>query len=283
MKKQEKSRGKGVALIAITLAIAAFGMVLLTVQSSCDFDSKGLREQYFDCPFQKKWAEELPEIPEDFYEVRGLFQYNYVEFQGKVLQEEYWKQPEWYPNVGENINTIAAANKHIKETGNMRRVAWCSGVYPSEFYVATKSNRTFTTYAWVKNIPIQYKYIGINLEPIYPSKMEVEKEGREVGLDVVTQDTVYAKNHINISFSPDEFMLDPAYPTLGENYARMITMTVSVSEDIEPGLYVTGFMTDTPSKGFSLSARLQHGFDYTAPRGEFACSPRHYQLIIEVE
>lgn len=282
-----KDRTKRVYLpLCIVTALCVVGWITLseTGQSSCSYNSQGLRLQYFDCDFQREWLAELPEMPQDFYDIRGLFQYNYIEFAGKAINKSYWSQPEWFPNYQENINKISDTLEYQARTTRLPIVMWNSGVYPSEFYVMAKPGAQFTVYTWIKNLAIQWKYEGFGLHENWPGHITIKDSRGGFEFDEVSQDPAYAAEHIDIDFGPREFVLYPAFPVLKDGYVRMIRVDINISSEISPGIYVTGFKAGSPSKKFSQSNREFYGFDYTDPvGGEFAFGPRSYKLIIEVE
>jgi hypothetical protein len=256
-----------------------------TAQGSCSYNSQDIRPLYFGCEFQRDWLSELPQMPPDFYDIRGLFQYGFIEFDGKAINRSYWIHPEWFSNFDENLNTIRDYAAYQEETGRIKIVLWSSGIYPSEFYVGpVRPGDSVTAYTWIKNVPIQWKNTGFRLEEYYPSHIKIENIKKDLGFDEVSQEPTYAADNLHMDFSPREFLLTPAYPNITKGYARMIRVDVNVSDDIEPGRYIVGFVAAGPSEKFSQAMYERYGFKYTDPTsGEFAASPRHYNLIIEVE
>lgn len=256
-----------------------------TVEGSCSYNTQDMRPLYFDCEAQRDWLSKIPEMPADFYDIRGLFLYNYIDFGAKVLNRSYWMQPEWFPNFEQNVEEVRSKLEYQRSTGRNFIMAWSTGVYPSKFYAGNfRPGDNFTVYAWVKNIASQWKYEGVGLDEYYADFVDMGDSRIVLGFENVTQNPAYVMDHIGISLSPDEFVLTPAYPNLTKGYVQMIRIDVSLSDDIEPGRYIAGFATGPVSEKFSKAMYEQMGFKYTDSRGpEFHANPRHYNLVIEVE
>jgi len=278
------NRNRKAYLCVFALAVAVVGAGLVaTGQSGCAYNSNKLRPLYFDCEFQAAWLAELPEMPADFWDTQALFLYGFVpSFKGKILNKSYWAQPEWFPNLDNNIAKITSNRRYIAETGRWPITIWGSGIYPSEFYVKTGPGANLTVYTWIKNLAIQWKYEGVGLEPFYPAYEKIEDTRGGFDFDEIMQDPGYAAGNIELAVSPDELLLSPAYPVLEDGYVHMVRVDVRLSDDIKPGRYIAGFKAGSPSEEFSEDMRLEHGFGYTDPIGEFATSPRKYKLFIEV-
>jgi hypothetical protein len=259
----------------------------LFTAEACDYAGKGVRPQYFDCETQKEMFKELPRIPEDFYEVKNLFLYRFVNLTGKILEEEYWKQPEWFPNYADKGGALDAVKNYIKqaqESGMWRTTIWCAGIYPSDFYAKTKAGRNITVYTWVRNAPHQFKYEGIQLVKVYPLCDSFEERGFELGNNTVCQDPEYVKENVKISITPNLLLLTPNFPTYTYNHTKIIKVGVNISENMAPGRYVVGFNTELPPEWYNQQYYMEYGFDYTGSVREFHCAPGpQYRLFIDVE
>ncbi len=292
---KKNSRKGRYALIVIAALIVISGVALATPQittyviadNECDYPGKGVRPLYFDCETQKTMFGQLPEMPEDFYTVRNVFLYKFVTFTDKVLNERYWKQPEWFPNFEKEGGALDAIKDYIeqsKASGTWRTTVWCAGVYPSDFYAKTKAGRNITVYAWVRNAPHQWKYEGLRLVEAYPTCDSFEELGFELGNNTVCQNPDYVKQNIEISMDPSLFLLTPNFLAYTSGHTKVIRVDVSIDEGIEPGRYVVGFDTSLPPEEFNQKYYAEFGFDYTGSPREFHCAPGpQYRLFIDIE
>jgi hypothetical protein len=291
-----KKNRKGIyALIIIAALIVIAGVALATPQittyiiadNECDYPGKGIRPLYFDCEMQNTMFGQLPEMPEDFYEVRNLFLFKFVTFNEKILDERYWKQPEWFPNFEKDGGALDAIKAYIEQSeasGKWRITTWCTGVYPSDFYAKTRAGRSITVYTWVRNAPHQFKYEGIQLVEAYPACDSFEEVGFELGNNTVCQNPDYVKQNIRISIDPNLFLLTPSFIAYTPEHTKIIKVDVSVAEEMEPGRYVVGFNVNLPSEEFNQEYYAEYGFGYTGSPREFHCAPGpQYRLFIDIE
>lgn len=276
-----------IILVSGVLVILSPSITGLSIFGNCDYPGKDVRPLYFDCKTQNEMFGELPEMPEDFYETRSLFLYKFIDFTNKITDFRYWKQPEWFPTYASAGGTLDAIRDYIQQsekTGIWGTTVWCAGIYPSDFYVKTRAGQAFTVYTWIRNAPHQNKYEGINLKESYPVCDFFEERGFELGNNTVCQDPEYAKEHIDIKFTPDLFLLTPNFPVYTTDHTRMITVKINVSESIAPGRYVVGFDTKMPSEDFNRNYYAQYGFTYTGSEKEFHCAPGpQYRLFLDIE
>jgi hypothetical protein len=288
MKKKMGKRGYALIVIVALIAVVALVSQITTyIIAECDYPGKGIRPLYFDCETQKTMFSELPEMPEDFYAVRNLFLYKFVTFTDKILDDRYWKQPEWFHNFDKEGGALAAIKDYIeqsKASGTWRITVWCAGIYPSDFYAKTKAGRNLTIYTWIRNAPHQFKYEGIQLVEAYPVCDSFEEMGFELGNNTVCQDPDYVKRYIEISADPDLLLLSPNFPVFTPEHTEMIRVDVNIAEGIEPGRYVVGLDTGLPPEEFNQQYYAEYGFDYTGSPREFHCAPGpRYRLFIDIE
>lgn len=292
MKKRRKGRN---VLIVIAALIIISAIVFTTPQitsyiiagEECDYPGKGIRSLYFDCEVQKTMFGQLPEMPEDFFVVRNLFNLKFVTFNDKVLDEKYWKQPEWFPNFEKEGGALDAIKDYMKQSqasGRWGVTVWCAGAYPADFYAKTRAGSDFTVYTWIRNAPHQAKYEGIKLVDAYPTCDTFVERGFELGNNTVCQDPDYVRQNVKISISPDLFLVSPNFPAFTPEHTKMIKVDISIAEEMEPGRYVIGFNTRLPSEDFNQRYYAEYGFDYTGSPKEFYCAPGpQYRLFFDVE
>lgn len=296
MKKEDRrGRERRYALIVIAVVIVASVIALaasqittyITADNECDYPGEGVRPLYFDCEMQKTMFGQLPEMPEDFYAVRNLFLLKFVTFTDKILDERYWKQPEWFPNYEKAGGALDAIKDYIEQSkvsGTWRTTVWCAGVYPSDFYAKTMAGRNLTVYTWVRNAPHQWKYEGIQLVEAYPTCDSFEERGFELGNNTVCQDPDYVKQYIKVSVDPNLFLLPPNFPAYAPEHTKIIRVDISIAEGMEPGRYVVGFDSSLPPEEFNQQYYSEYGFDYTGSPREFHCAPGpQYRLFIDIE
>lgn len=289
MKRRSRKKRNLLMLIVALLAIGGFlltpqitNMIILN-QNNCDYKGKGIRPLYFDCKFQNAMFSQLPEMPADFYTVRTAFVYKFVRFTDRVLNESYWKQPEWFPTFASEGGALQAI-KAFRENESSRITIWCAGIYPADFYAKTAAGRSITVYTWVRNSPHQQKYEGIKLTPVYPECDSFEEIGFDLGNNNVCQDLNYVKENVKIKIEPDLFLLTPSYPVYTPDSTSMIKVDISIDSDMKPGRYIVGFDSNLPPEEFNEFYYDQYGFQYTGSQREFHCAPGpQYRLFIDVE
>lgn len=242
------------------------------------------RPLYFDEEIQETVFSKLPEMPNDFYQVRTMLLYNMLRFDPEKINESYWKQPEWFPNYKTLVVPL------IQNAKENRRAIWCVGVYPARDLIVLERNEDvtegyteITRYMWVRSAPLVEQVIGVKSNPIYPQHetLEASEEYGTPGMEVY-QDPSMAQEYIDISTDLDEFILTPNFPIYTEDYVKMIEVTIRIRNDIPEGKYVVGLDFGGPSGEFTEENLWKYKLHYTDPNVGMSCGSRESRIFIQV-
>ncbi|HIH20321.1 TPA: hypothetical protein HA244_03560 [Candidatus Micrarchaeota archaeon] len=164
----------------------------------------------------------LPEMPEDFFEKREQIRNGKITLgQFSDLGESYWLQPEFYPNFEDR-----AIGEILRPPSN-RWAVQGFGAYPSQASAQAKPGQRLAINVFFKTSWLVESYQGIRLEPTAQNRSQIASPD-------------FQKN-IRVEISPQEFLLEPAYPAFSKGWAKKIGISISISPEAEEGEYEIGF------------------------------------------
>jgi len=178
----------------IIMVITTFILLqTITVAGLSDY-----RPQYF---FSKDVFENLPEFPEDFYEIKHLFETQQIT--AEQLGEEYYMQPEILPSW-----EYCSEQFYNKSTNNIGRYG--IGFFPSRFDV----------YSFKPGQPIKFSSIAYAAPGIQIYQ----------GLKLLNSSSM----DYNVTFiDPGHILLSPTYPVFKENWSQIVIFEVIPNEEKE--------------------------------------------------
>ncbi len=234
MKKLLKAKGIFLALGAV--AVVAIIFFLLTTQqkpAACEITARNaLPQQTFDF---------IPALPGDFCERLGDLRSRKTTLQEfSQLGEAYWRQPELQPNFEDYA---------IKAMLNPPQGRWAAngyGAYPSDLVVELKQGESREGIFFFKTSWLVESYQGIALNHVILHANGSVFKG---------------KQSIRISYSPDEFLLGPAYPVFDENWVEKISLEISVDQGTPPGEYLVSFNVKSPKRNRQWAGLYPNYFD----------------------
>ena len=197
----------------------------------------------------------IPSLPSDFFEKRSLLRNRKLNI--TQFEREYWIQPEFYPNFEEYA---------ISEMLNPPENRWGAmgyGAYPSGFTAATKAGETVKAIVFFHTSWLVESYQGISLDYAI-TNLTMVPPGFEKGFA--------------IEITPSEFLLGPAYPVFGRNWAEKVEITTTVGS-VPAGEYEINFNIAKPSKSAEWKEAYPHYFDATG----FGLSKPFFRMRLSVK
>ena len=174
--------------------------------------------KYFTLKSEKDIFSELPPIPEDFSEIAYLLATGRIYAIGN-LSEEYFSQPEFYPNFKES------GLKYWSEPDPKYWTTNGYGSYPAEqFDVLSHSGRN-------EFLSVVFFYTGYGVQTYQ-------------GLTIIP--TSNALEYFDLTVSPDTFLLTPTFPKFSRDWAHQIVIKGKLKPDTPPGEYDIGFLIIKP-------------------------------------
>ncbi|MEM4255270.1 MAG: hypothetical protein QXR53_02985 [Candidatus Norongarragalinales archaeon] len=182
----------------------------------------------------------LPPFPRDFYSVDLLVE-NGIFSDMKLIEEAYWKQPEFYPEF--ERQAVLAYQKPPTD----RWAAFGIGSYPSEVGILSPRNNVFEVNFFIHTSWLVQTYQGTRFNYGFPAKGELLKSDFPDGTRNVTQDPEVVAKYFDVEITPREILLEPAFPVFEPNWVQKITVRVKV-KDAPPGRYYIAIGSQSPSK-----------------------------------
>jgi hypothetical protein len=182
----------------------------------------------------------------------------------KDLGEEYYLQPEFYPNFKTSGIQLMLDYPQDMEAKNGY------GTYPSEYILKAGKDGQYEVSFMVYSSWGVVSYQGVGLIPSYQASATMDQNYFPDGTRSVSQNVSYVKDHIKvISIAPSEMILEPSYakwnlvwdeqermmPTLAiphfeTGWTRKVTLVIDI-KDLKAGKYHLGVNIGQPSDSSS--------------------------------
>ena len=173
---------------------------------------------YFTLTSEADIFADLPVVASDFSEVAYLLASGRY-FSLELLDEAYYKQPEFYPKFKEYGLSYWTEPKSSSWTVNGY------GSYPSEQWdtLTIGGREEFSGVAFFHTSWGVQTYQGLTIVP-----------------------TADAEKYFDIQITPDTFLLHPVFPKFSDEWAYKIAITGKRKKDTQPGDYALGFNVVDP-------------------------------------
>jgi len=172
------------------------------ISPSPTLEIKDYRTSYYG--LSKEIFSKLPPMPFDFEPTRDLFSTSQLSL--KDLGEEYYLQPEFYPNFKTSGVQLILDYPQDMEAKNGY------GTYPSEYILKADKDGQYEVSFMVYSSWGVVSYQGIGLIPSYLATATMDQNYFPDGSRSVSQNVSYVKEHIKvISITPSELILSPSY------------------------------------------------------------------------
>lgn len=224
---------------------------------------------------QPEVFESLPDYPADFGQIDLLIEHAKIpileNFTGGVADENYYKQPEFYP-TWESKGTevfLSPTPGYFAMKG--------LGAYPGDIVIRpVKAGQDLITITFFHSAWGVIKWQGIGLEVIYPAEGNTE-----MGRFSVTQDPSEVKNYFEVEVEPKNMLVEPSYPVFYPEWSQKVKINIHINEITPPGKYLIGISVTNPSPELSEKWVKELRLRYT--EGAIAGIGRaSYQIFIEV-
>jgi len=234
-------------------------------------------------------------FPEDFYEVREMYRWNWIDEFSEKITECYWKQPEWT----EDYETLLVPN--LQKPPENRMFISSPAVYPRQAWSTIVINRKtvehdfvyeFDKKVWVHTGLWGVDYTVVGLHPIFLSGANLEGKYNVQQKENLISDPEAAMRYFEISFDPNEFILEPSFPIYEWGYKKQITVHIKINTKAPDGVYILGFETGLPSKELDDKCISDYGMPsvsgaragcYSSYHSSIAYSGRRFIQFVEIK
>jgi hypothetical protein len=172
--------------------------------------------EYFSLQSEEEIFADLPPIAKDFSEIAYLLA-NGKYFAIGFLEEEYYKQPEFYPNFKEY------GLRYWMQPDPKYWTPHGCGSYPAEQWATIKKSDEF--------VGVVFFYTSWGVQTFQGLTLMPNSEARK---------------YFDIEITPQTFLLEPAFPKFYENWAYKIVIRGKPKPDTPPGTYQIGINVESP-------------------------------------
>jgi hypothetical protein len=185
--------------------------------------------------------ENLPAKPVNFNTIVQKITFNEMTLGDfcTTLGEEYWKQPDFYPNSLPFYNAYLDPDRDAD--GTLRRGVYGFGSYISELLANVDPGQNFSLCTYIHTGPFVSTFQSMALSvKAYGGEGDISvkfKKNKFSDGATGTSDKDMSK-YFDIDITPPYILLEPAYPLFFENWAQKVRLDVQVSKNTPPGNYM---------------------------------------------
>jgi len=184
--------------------------------------------KYFSLNSEDEIFGGLPKQADDFSEIAYLFA-NGRYFAIEYLDESYYKQPEFYPHFKEY------GLRYWTEPDPKYWVPQGYGSYPAEQWTTMGKNDEFTAIVFFYSSWGVQTFQGVTLMPDSTSK-----------------------EYFDIEISPQNFLLEPTFPKVYDNWAYKIVVKGKPKAETPTGTYTIGINVESPPEDIRSKWEFEH-------------------------
>jgi len=218
---------------------------------------------------------DLPAFPDDFGPVKALIDAGRVRDVCERIGEEYWKQPEFYPNF------VPGGVSMMLNPPTDRMGVQGYGSFPGEGIVGAEPGETIRTCTFLHTSWLISTYQGMKLNPVYLDDTELSMNSFSNGARTVSQSAEENQQYFNIEVEPYQFLLEPTWGYFYNGWTRKIDVVVHVSPNTPPGRYIIGVGVTAPDPDKAEEWLWEYKTIYVNA-GAFGIGRPIYMLGIEV-
>ncbi len=301
----KKNINKRVILYAVIAVVLIAGLYLLNNPSAITGSS--VASTHFDLSRNNPdYYSLLPPMPPDFITIQLMWSQGIIRDYPEIINESYWKQPEWFPLYNENflptLEMIAEEN---------RMPIWSLGVFDSQIY--NRINHEWLLNAseipktsgygilelrnssivlkhrfWIRAAPGAAKIYGVRLSTVYPPTTLL-KGNYAFGIpnETLEQNPATAERYVKVTAVEYEtgsttFNMGTYWPKLSPDYVRQIELTAEIDRNIPKGIHIVGIDMVAPSREYQEEQSLKYLLAYTDPNIGMFRGPSEFRLFIDV-
>ncbi len=214
----------------------------------------------------------LPAFPKDFYEIDTMVKSG-LKTDLLDLSEDYYGQPEFYPAWERTV-------PYYQNPDQTRRGVFGYGAYPGDIGVETAPGSSFDIGAFFHAGYQTETYQGMALAVTYPDFASIPTKDLSGSLPVY-QDTSSIGDYFTVTFEPDAFVLEPAFPIFQKGWTQKVKINVTVAEDTPKARYVIGVNPVAPPNSLRNQWVDKYRLKYVDAGGHFVGRP-FFQLTVDV-
>lgn len=218
---------------------------------------------------------DLPPLPDDFGPVKALIDGGRIRDVCERIGEEYWKQPEFYPNF------IPGGVSLMLNPPENRMGIQGYGSFPSEGLVGANPGDTIRTCTFIHTSWFISTYQGLKLVPAYMDDAELSENFFSDGTKTVEQNAEENQNYFDIEIEPIQFLIEPTWGYFYNGWVKKADIVVHVSPNTPPGKYLVGVGVTAPNQDQAEEWLWEYKTIYVNA-GAFGIGRPLYMIGIEV-
>lgn len=257
-----------VLLLAVGAAIA-YAFAYSSLPQEDNQSQKDYRPQHCsgDRCAENSIFSELPHYPQDFSDKWLAIYYGRLS-NLSWIEEQYWKQPEFY------ADSFDTQWLEYYTNGNRRTNVAGSGPYPGDVVITGKPGEYSIVETFWHAGPANIKKQLFAFSYDFPESMNIR-----IGDIKVRQNATEASSCVSTNITPEWVLLDGTWPSIGYEWTQKIQANVSISEGCKPGWYgMEIIQAEVPKE-----VRENVEFEYGVTRIASILAGGSWQVFVHVE
>jgi len=223
--------------------------------------------------------QELPQAPSDLLSMREAMKTQRL-LDLCDITSDYYLQPELYPNFDVDPlgkSKFGSGVNWFQKNDSTRWGVIGYGVYPSDIYIQTSKEETFSSCMFLHTSWGIETYQGTGISYTFP---EISKD--ENGLVVNTQNSTITSQYIQVLVEPKDYLLTPTYPVFSKDWATKVKFNINIAKNTPSGVYVVALTLGKPSYNKGQEWVKQYLGSYIPSGGMYGMDRPMYRVFIEV-
>ncbi len=182
----------------------------------------------------------IPAKPDRFDATMSLIQAGEIKVEDfcTKLNDSFWKQPDFYPNVGAFYQSYI--NPSRDSDGNLRRGVYGYGSYISELLASVSPGDKFSSCVYLHTGPFVSTFQGLAFSTIVYGGEGNSTNFRKnhFGDGTIGVGSIDNSKYFKVNIEPKYILLEPAFPYLYGNWSQKVRLDIQVSPETPKGKYM---------------------------------------------
>ncbi len=199
------------------------------------------------------------------------------------MGEEYWMQPEFYPNFEQHPTekgSIGVGLNWFKNppTGRWGVVGY--GAFPSDVYATILPGDTLTICTFFHTSWGIETYQGLAFGADYPAASYASEEANATVLNL--QNSSEAEKYFEVTITPKYTLMEPTFPIFSKNWTKKLYMKIKVKPGTPPGTYTVALDVGKPPADVENAWIKEHLAYYIGSGTSFGVGRPMFRVFVTV-
>ncbi len=182
----------------------------------------------------------VPVKPDRFAATMSLVQAGEIKVEDFCtrLNESFWKQPDFYPNVGALYDSYISPQRDAD--GTLRRGVYGYGSYISELLAGVSPGDKFSSCVYIHTAPFVSTFQGLAFKAtVYGGNgTDIAFKQDHFSDGTIGTGSIDYSGYFTIDMEPKYLLLEPAFPYIYGNWSQKVRLDIQVAPNTPKGKYM---------------------------------------------